>query len=132
MSTGNGIADWSTTAASNNLATPYGAPEGMAPNTVNNIFRQQMADHRGQWQHAEWFNWGDTCTYASSTSFTIAGDVTSRYTVGRRIWVNGATPGDIYGYISASSYSSPNTTITIVFDSGSMSNETLTIQQTQV
>lgn len=122
-----GIESYSTTPASNNSAPPNGAPEGWAPSSVNDWGRQFMADVRTQWQHAEWFNWGDTATYASATSFTIASDVTSRYTVGRRIWVNGATPGDIYGTIISSSYAAPDTTVTIVFDSGSMSNEALTV-----
>jgi len=122
-----GIESWSKTPASNNSAPPNGAPEGMSPASFNDIIRQQMADHRTQWEQASWFNWGDTCTYASGTSFTVSGDVTSRYTIGRRIWVNGATPGDIYGTITNSVYSAPNTTVTISFDSGSMSNETLTV-----
>lgn len=122
-----GVESWSTTAASNNSSPPDGAPEGWAPSSVNNWGRETMASIRSQLEHSEWFNWGDTATYASGTSFTISGDVTSRYTVNRRIWVNGATPGDIYGKITASSYSSPDTTVTISFDSGSMSNEALTV-----
>ena len=37
------IQDWSTTAASNNSASPNGAPEGMAPSGVNNTIRENMA-----------------------------------------------------------------------------------------
>lgn len=38
--------DWSVTAADNNDAPPYGAPEGMTLANVNNVFRQIMADVR--------------------------------------------------------------------------------------
>ena len=36
--------DWSTTANSNNAATPYGMPEGQAPSSVNDTVRQLMAN----------------------------------------------------------------------------------------
>lgn len=37
------ISSWSATAASNNSAPPNGAPEGMAPSTVNDVMRENMA-----------------------------------------------------------------------------------------
>ena len=37
------ISSWSTSAASNNSASPNGAPEGMAPSTVNDVIREVMA-----------------------------------------------------------------------------------------
>lgn len=37
------ISQWSTTAGSNNSAAPNGAPEGMAPNAVNDVIRENMA-----------------------------------------------------------------------------------------
>lgn len=122
-----GIESWSKTPSSNNSSAPNGAPEGWAPSSVNAVIRQQMADHRTQWETAEWFNFGYTHTYASSSSFTISGDYTATYSVGRRIKIVASTPGTIYGTISGSSYSSPNTTVTITFDSGSLSNESLTV-----
>lgn len=122
-----GLESWSKTPSSNNSSAPNGAPEGWAPSSVNAVIRQQMADHRTQWETAEWFNFGYTHTYASSSSFTISGDYTATYPVGRRIKVVASTPGTIYGTISGSSYSSPNTTVTITFDSGSLSNESLTV-----
>lgn len=120
------ISEWSTTANSNNAAPPDGAPEGWAPSAVNNTIREIMAQVRAQMEDAEWFNWGDTLAYVSGTQFTVATDVTARYLVNRRIKVTGSTTGTIYGTITASSYSSPNTTVTVSWDSGSMQNETLT------
>ena len=122
-----GIESWSTTPANNNASPPNGAPEGQTPSSVNNVMRQQMADHRTQWENARWFNFGYTHTYASSTSVTIATDLTATYEAGRRIKASGSVTGTIYGVISSSSYGAPNTTVNITWDSGSLSNEALTV-----
>jgi hypothetical protein len=113
------ISSWSTTPASNIATPPNGAPEGMAPSTVNDVMRQQMADHKTQWLDAEWFNHGDSgISRASATSFKITGDVTARYLKNRRIKCYDSST--IYGTITASSYSAPDTTITVETDSGSL------------
>lgn len=122
-----GIELYSTTAASNNSAPPNGWPEGQAPSTVNDCARQLMASIRTWYEDAEWIKWGDTTAYVGATQFKIAGsDVTARYTVGRRVRAVGSSTGTIYGTISVSAFST-DTTITVVWDSGSLSNETLTI-----
>ena len=127
-----GIESWSTTPASNNSAPPAGAPEGMAPSAVNNVIRQQMADHRAQWNDAEWFDYGDgegsaTVTYVAAGQFKVEGvDVSTAYHVGRRVRVVGSGTGTIYGTINAVAFSI-DTTVTVTFDTGSMSNETLTV-----
>ncbi len=120
------ISAWSKTAASNNATSPDGFKEGMAASGVNDSSREVMAAIRTQMEDAEWFNWGDTLTYLSGTQFTVATDVTARYLVNRRIKVTGSAAGTIYGTITVSSYSAPDTTVTVSWDSGSMSNETLT------
>lgn len=49
----------------------------------------------------------------SNTQFTVAGDVTAYYTIGRKLVTNHAgTPVAVT--VSASSYSAPNTTVTVV------------------
>jgi hypothetical protein len=48
--------------------------------------------------------------------------VTAYYTVGRRIRVYGTIMGTFYGYIVSSAYSSPNTTVTVVLDSGALTS----------
>ena len=127
-----GIESWSTTPASNNDAPPDGAPEGMAPSAVNNVIRQQMADHRAQWNDAEWFGYGDgeggaSLTYVAADQFKVEGvDVSTAYHVGRRVRVVGTGTGTIYGVINAVAFSI-DTTVTVTFDTGSMSNETLTV-----
>ena len=132
---------WSTTAASNNSASPNGWPEGMPPSGVNNSAREMMAQIRDVWNDKEWFQLGSgtgsqTVTRASATSVTIAADVSSTYHVGRRIKLNGSNSGTIYGKIATSAYSSPNTTITFTFDSGSIhssdTNPTLWVGSTYV
>lgn len=121
------ISTWSTTAANNNSNPPDGWPENMAPSAVNDAAREMMASVRTWYEDAEWTNFGYTHTYASGTSFTIAGaDYTTEYHVGRRLRAVGSSTGTIYGTITASSFST-NTTVTIAWDSGSLSNETLTV-----
>ena len=122
------------TTAGNNTATSSNSvsvAEGMVPSNINNAIRDIMADIRQQFNSAEWIEYGDgagtyTPAYASSTSFTIAGvNVTSVYHVGRRVKVVASTPGTIYGSITAVAFST-NTTVTVAWDSGSLSNESIT------
>lgn len=120
-----GIKDYSTTPANNNAAPPNGFPEGMAPASVNDGMRQVMADTRSWYEDPAWIDYGDTVTYSSGTVFLVPTDLTARYSVGTRIKAIGTTPFSVEGVISASSYSAPNTTVTIVWDSGSM-DSTLT------
>lgn len=113
------ISSWSTTAASNNSASPNGAPEGWNFSDVNNWGRETMAQVRAFRDSLEWRNWGHTVTYDTAATFTIATDVTATYTANRPIkCVDSST---LYGYISGSVYSAPNTTVTVVLDSGSLS-----------
>lgn len=112
------ISAWSTTPASNNSAPPNGAPEGMTPSSVNDIMRQQMADHKTQWLDAAYFNQGDTPSRASAATFKIATDVTATYVKGRRIKCLDSST--LYGTITASSYGAPDTTVTVGLDSGSL------------
>lgn len=102
-------------------------PEGMNPSDVNDGSRNVQADLRGSFAELPWFEHGHTITYVSGTSFTVSGDVTAIYTVARRIRANGSGTGTIAGAIATSSYSSPNTTITVTWDSGALSNESLRV-----
>ena len=112
-----GIKNWSTSAASNNAAPPNGWPEGQAPSTVNNTGRQNMADVRSWYEAANFIDLGHTPTYASSASFRLSGDLTSYYTTNRPIQCTDSTA--LYGLILSSTYSSPNTTVTVKLDSSS-------------
>ena len=116
------IKDYSTIAANNTLTPPNGAPEGMAAGLVNNTIRQVMADTRSFYESGGWCDLGHVPTYVSTTSFTIPTDVTAYYTVGRRIRFYGTIMGTFYGYIVSNAYSSPNTTVTVVLDSGALTS----------
>jgi hypothetical protein len=91
-----------------------------------------MAAVRTQWNDAAWFLYGDgdgaaTIAFATATTFTVAStDVTAVYHTGRRIRAVGSTTGTIYGTITGSTFST-NTTVTVLWDSGELKNETLTI-----
>jgi len=105
----------------------------MSPAAVNNSARQNMADIRAQWNDASWFAYGTGSkntvipVYVSGTSFKVVGvDVTAYWHIGRRVKAVGSGTGTIYGTITNSAFSS-DTTLTVSWDSGSLSNEALAI-----
>jgi hypothetical protein len=127
-----GIKDYSTTQSSNTDLNGISTAEGMLPSNLNNAIRALMKNTRDWFNDSQWVQYGDgsgaaTVAYASGTTFTIAGvDVRTIYTVGRRVKVIAATPGTIYGTITAVAFST-NTTVTVVWDSGSLSSETIDV-----
>jgi hypothetical protein len=74
----------------------------------------------------QWVTSGVTPTYVSGTQFTVQGDQTTAFHVGRRIKAT-VTAGTVYGYISASAYTSL-TTVTVVLDSGSLDSGLSAVQ----
>lgn len=52
-----------------------------------------------------------TATYVSATSFTAATDLTANFAPGRALLLDCGVDGVKYGYVSYSSYSSPDTTV---------------------
>lgn len=65
--------------------------------------------------------------YASATSFTVSGDVTTDYHKDRPVRAVGAVTGTIYGEIVSSVFSVSATTVTVVWRSGSLSNESVSV-----
>jgi hypothetical protein len=126
-----GIKDYSTTQANNTSLNGISTAEGMLPSNLNNAIRALMKNTRDWYNDSQWVEYGDgsgayTASYASATSFTIAGvDVTSFYHADRRIKIVAPTPGTIYGTISSSSFST-DTTVNITWDSGNLFNEAIT------
>ena len=126
-----GIKDYSTTQANNTDLNGISTAEGMLPSNLNNAIRALMKNTRDWYNDSQWVEYGDgsngyTASYASATSFTIAGvDVTSFYHADRRIKVIAPTPGTIYGTISSSTFST-DTTVNVTWDSGNLSNEAIT------
>lgn len=79
------------------------------PQTTSNIVITPDSDYMVS---KGWIKTSDTWTYASASTFTISGDKTSIYTLGTRIrWTQTSIK---YGIVLSSSYSDPNTTVTIV------------------
>jgi hypothetical protein len=125
-----GIKDYSTTQANNTSLNGISTAEGMLPSNLNNAIRALMKNTRDWYNDSQWVEYGDgsgayTATYASATSFTIAGvDVTAIYHADRRIKITATTPGTIYGTISSSTFST-DTTVNVTWDSGNLSNEAI-------
>jgi hypothetical protein len=67
----------------------------------------------------QWAASGDTPTYVSATSFTVPGDKTADYHTNRAFKAT-VTAGTVYGHYTGSSYSDPNTTVTVKNDSGTL------------
>lgn len=112
------ISEWSTTAADNDTAGSINFAEGQAPSTVNNSARALMADVRTWYDDMEFRDFGHTPTYVGATQFSVTGDQTAIYTVGRPIRI--ADSSTLYGQITASSYSTV-TTVTVSLITGSLS-----------
>ena len=127
-----GIKDYSTTNANNTDLNGISVAEGMLPSQLNNAIRALMVNTREWYNDSQWVIYGDgdgahTLAYASATSFTVAGiDVSSIYHANRRVKAVGSATGTIYGTISSSTFST-DTTVNVTWDSGSLSNESLTI-----
>ena len=126
------VSNYSTTASSNTAINGVNISEGMSPSDVNNAIREQLKDVRSVWNDKEWFLLGDgdgttTFTRASATSVTVASNITSTHHVGRRVKVIGSNTGTIFGKIATSAFSSPNTTLTFTFDSGSLNSGDTTV-----
>jgi hypothetical protein len=66
------VSQWSTTASSNNSASPDGAPEGMAPSGVNDTIREVMA------AVAKWYSDSDgtLTTAGTSNAYTLTTNAT--------------------------------------------------------
>lgn len=125
------IAAFSTDAGSN---ASLGFAEGQAPSTLNDGIRGVLGHVRESYNDASWIDYRDgtpdgTYTRLSGTSFKVTGgsDVTAKYGGGVRVRAIGATTGTIYGTITNSSYSAPDTTVTVAWNSGSLANEALSI-----
>lgn len=109
---------WSTTPANNASAGAIDWAEGQPPSTVNDSARQMMADVATWFASPEWINYGLTPTYVSGTQFTVVGNQTTIFSVGRRMKVS-VTAGITYGTITASAFTSL-TTVTVALDAGSL------------
>ncbi len=120
------IRKWDPAAAGNNAAPPNGAPEGMPASTVNDSAREVMASVRRWFEDGGWADFDDTITFISDTSFSVPGDLTAVYEVGRRLRIAGILTGTVFAVIEASVFTSV-TTVTFAPDSGTVANEELRV-----
>lgn len=66
-----------------------------------------------------------TATYISGSSFSVSGNVTTEFCIGRSVRCNCGTAGLFTGYITSSSYSSSTgkTTVIVSLDSGALTSQ---------
>jgi hypothetical protein len=107
--------DFSMTVRDKNGVFLYSEPSSLGGETI-----EALQD--------EWVN-AQAATYVSGTSFTVPGDQTSgrfSFHPGRRVKAVGSATGTIYGTVSTAVYG-VLTTATVIWDSGSLSNEALVL-----
>jgi hypothetical protein len=124
------VSNYSTTSANNTSINNISIAEGMPPSNVNNAIRNELKDVREVWNDKEWFILGDgdgatVFTRTGNTTVTVPTDITATHHVGRRVKIIGTQTGTVYSHISASAYSSPNTTLT--FASGTINANDSTV-----
>jgi hypothetical protein len=114
---GIGLRNWSTTTANNasltGSADAINWKEGQAPSTVNNSARETLSQIRAAFEDLSggWFDYGDTPGTRNGTEFSLAGDVSATYELGRRLRIKGGSMGTVYGEISSVSVSGGNTIV---------------------
>ena len=114
------IKSWANTAGGNTSSPPDGAPEGMAPSTVNDCIRENMAATRRWYEGAEWIDLGHTPSFVDADTITVTGDQTTQYQAGRGVRITDS--GFLYGVIASSSFGGGNTTVNVTLDSGSITS----------
>lgn len=77
-------------------------------NDVSNAAQTEWTDHNG------------TPTYISATSFSVTGDHTATFHVGRRVRTTNSGGTKVYSYVATVSHSAGVTTVTLTNDSGSL------------
>ncbi len=68
----------------------------------------------------EWTTFAGAVTYISATSFSVTGDQTATFHVGRRVRTTNSGGTLVYSTVAAVSHSANLTTVTLVNDSGSL------------
>lgn len=118
------VSAFSTVASENGTKLPSGtAIEGMSPSQINDSIRALMQCVREWYNEGEWIEYGSgdgvvTYTRTGDNSLSIPANVGTQFHTNRRIKVKDGTGTTLYGRITTSTYSSPNTALTIDFDGG--------------
>ncbi len=109
------IGTWSTTAGNNNATPPDGWPEGQAPSTVNDCAREMMAQIKVYINDAQYVDLGNTPSFLTATTFSMATADVANFEVGRRVKLFDTTT--LYGTINSVSA----TFVSVRLDSGILS-----------
>lgn len=97
------IKNWHSTATDNSTLADGGWPEGMLPSKVNDQARDNMGAIRTWYEDAEWIDYDWTPSYVTTSTFTLVGDRTTQFHVGRRFRArDGAST--LYGSITSATY----------------------------
>ena len=118
------VSAFSTTASDNGNRLPSGtAVEGMSPSQINDSIRALMQCVREWYNEGEWIEYGSgngvvTYTRTGNNSLSIPANVVTQFHINRRVKVKDGQGNTLYGRVTSSSYSSPNTNVNIEFDGG--------------
>lgn len=138
------VEKWSVVAGENVDAAPDGALEGHNRTDVSNISREQFRSIRQRWEDMAWFDKtkgptgkgfaivkGSGTDKVKLTHEDTPTDASGKFKVGARIRIgDGSTY--VYGFVSATAYANPDTTITIDLDGASVIQATPTICELHV
>ena len=90
-------------------------PPGSPYRTMDNLAGMNDVSSTAQ---SEWIA-GPAPTFISATQFTLVGDQTANFTLGRRVKTTN-TAGTVYSVITSVSFAAGTTTVNVVSDSGSL------------
>jgi hypothetical protein len=110
------VGSWSTTPGNNNSTPPDGWPEGQAPSTVNDCAREMMAQIKTLVNSLEYVDLGNTPSYLTATTFSMATADVANFEVGRRVKLFDAST--LYGTIISVSA----TQVQVRLDSGALTS----------
>ena len=118
------VSSFSTVASDNGARLPSGtAIENMSPSQLNDGIRALMKCVREWYNEGEWIEYGSgngivNYTRTGDNSLSIPANVVNEFHINRRIKIKDGAGNTLFGRITASSYSSPNTNLTFEFDGG--------------
>ena len=120
------VSAFSTVASDNGARLPSGtAIEGMSPSQINDSIRALMQCVREWYNEGEWIEYGSgdgvvTYTRTGNNSLAIPANVVNEFHINRRVKIKDGAGTTLFGRVTASSYSSPNTNLTFEFDGGAI------------
>ena len=118
------VSSFSTVASDNGNRLPSGtAIENMSPSQINDGIRALMQCVREWYNEGEWIEYGSgngvvTYTRTGNNSLSIPANVVTQFHANRRVKILDGSGNTLYGRVTTSTFSSPNTNLTLEFDGG--------------